>query len=990
MVTVEERYIPGLVRGLPDPETVTLEQLQDIVVRWAQARAAGREEAGILGDYLTSPVLAPSLSGVEFFKFSGLTYEESIEFNASLRRVDDIPAIALLKDADLKALIRDGNAEDMRTLLDELSDEEFDTFEKEQLDSINLGLYPDLLRVFSNPTMITNLGIFTKDAELDINDFFDDPGVLGQYAAGDELTSAALIRDSDFGSQTRGQLLFVYKFFQAHPEMSAEDVGSVLRPDEEPGEEAELFKDEFEKYLGFLADVDSLAEGGLTRRVQDEAMQQLFESLDSELVRDVGKITTSQRWLEGRTSALDQFGPVNGVTAGEWSSYISDVTREILTGTARENEELLDFIRSHREELTKEYAGSGSDLAFRDWAVTELTPGLHTRMVDEQEIEYVTHDKIIDPVISSLLRGMPASNAHAARLAIKDLLIGFKGADEILKKSDLIKIHFHKGIRNNWLRTYIATDIIGAHPNGESINEAIKASGLNVLEVFRSLLSEDVDGVIPLDKNSTRTNTQEVLFEAFKQLSDTVANAIEEPYEGEAIDLERINAYESVLNPIIADLGVGQVWSRGIKDAYIDSIFPASGARLDILEVAENISEAGFGEYARAYVKDEIGRTFDNWEEILDKIQDSYGGDPFAFFKANDLNNDSIRTRGDLNRKVQDFIVLPVDLNVRRDQLIRDQAEFLLDLPEAIQPEIRGYLEAEIGELAARAGVSLEDFMEENYVRDELRAAGNLALNALFADDVFQDVMSIGIAKGWRKYGTNAAGDDRAPNIIEFLSSNDFGGQTVEQIIETVQDSTLGDPVPGESDERAEARGRIQEFKQKKAEDEALADYVHQENLKAAGLGEYRDEYLADQERLEEDERLADIAREERARQYDFEDPFARAFQQQANKFLFGAQGRAVAQDIGGLALQGFEEQLNLIRDRVEKDTEERPSFRELLSGSFPEIGTMDKYVQREFDADFFTEAARRSRQSRTPAPRIGVGQITTKSRSRLGAIGGR
>ena len=50
----------------------------------------------------------------------------------------------------------------------------------------------------------------------------------------------------------------------------------------------------------------------------------------------------------------------------------------------------------------------------------------------------------------------------------------------------------------------------------------------------------------------------------------------------------------------------------------------------------------------------------------------------------------------------------------------------------------------------------------------------------------------------------------------------------------------------------------------------------------------------------------------------------------------------------------------------------------------------MDEYVQREFDADYFTEAARRSRQSRTPAPRIGVGQITTKSRPRLGAIGGR
>ena len=1008
--TLEERF-EGNPYDLPREETATIDQLVSIVTRWAKARAMGREEEAIaLEDYLTgghgfplSPTLQmqmgiygegdPSRAESTYAPardFLSLTPDERHVFNKAVYNVNSLPTVLLFTvgDADLNQMIREGTAESLRTALDVLTDEEFANFEKEQLDSINLGLYPDLVRVFSNPTMITNLGIFTEKTEVEINDFFDEPGVLGQYAAGDELTSAALIRDSDFGSQTRGQLLFIYKFFQAHPEMSAEDIGGSLIPGEEPGEESELFKDEFEKYLGFLADVDSLAEGGMPRRITDPIMQDLFESLDSDLVREVGKITTSPEWLAGRTSALDQFASVNTVTNGEWSVYLSDVNRETLTGTARENEELLAFVQSNKEEFTKEYAGSGSDLSFREWAVTKLTPGLNMRMVDEQPMNYHEYDKIIDPVIRSMLEGMPSSNAIDARLAIKDLLGGLQGANNITSKKSLLKIYFHKQIRNDWLRTYIATDIIGAHPNGEAINEAIKASGLNVLGVFRGLLSEDVDGVIALDRNSTRTNTQDALFGAFKELSDTVANAIEEPYEGEAMDLERISAYEGVLNPIIAALGIGQIWSRGIKDAYINSIFPASGARLDILQAAEDISEADFGEYAIAYVKDEIGQTFENGEEILDKIQDSYGGDPFAFFKDNDLNSDSIRTRGDLNRRVQDFIVLPDELNVRRDQLIRDQAEFLLEIPEAVQPHVREYLESTIDDLVSEAGISLEDFMKGSPgIRQELRDAGNLVLNALFADDVFRDVMSIGTAKG-REQGVG--GDGRAPNIIEFLSSNNFSGQTVEQIIETVQDFTLPDPVPGESNERAEARGRIEEFKQRELEDEAIDDFNRQEALKAAGIGEYYEEYAADQERLEEDERLADISREERARQYDFEDPFAKAFEKQANKFLFGAQGRAVAQDVGGLALQEFEDRINVTRDRVETDTGERPSFRQLFSGEFPEVGNIDQYVQREFDVDFFTESARKSRQSRTHAPRVGISQVTTKSRPRLGAVGGR
>ena len=91
------------------------------------------------------------------------------------------------------------------------------------------------------------------------------------------------------------------------------------------------------------------------------------------------------------------------------------------------------------------------------------------------------------------------------------------------------------------------------------------------------------------------------------------------------------------------------------------------------------------------------------------------------------------------------------------------------------------------------------------------------------------------------------------------------------------------------------------------------------------------------------------------------------------------------------MALQEFEERLNVTRDRVETDTGERPSFRQLFSGEFPEVGSIDQYVQREFDVDFFTESARKSRQSRTPAPRIGVGRRTNQATTpRLGAIGGR
>jgi len=1004
--SLEERYEQNPY-DLPRQETANIDELIAIVERWARARAMGREdEADALEYYLTGghgfplsgkarmqiagareqgpgAMLEPSYAPSH--DFSSLSKLEKIQFNRAVYNIDDVPTFLLLNpgDADLSQLLREGTADDIRAEIENLSEEDFATFEKEQLDTIDTGLYPDLLQIFSNTDLVTSLGIFTEKAEVEVDDFFDEPGALGQYASLNELETIEVLRESeDVELTTRSALFFIYKFFQAHPEMSAEDVSiASLIPGEELPETSALFLREYEEFLGFVVDMDSLSEGGILRRQSDPAVKRLFEGLESDLVRQVGKIVTTPEWLAGPLSALDEFAPINTVTQSQWGSYLSDVNRELVGGTGEENQDLLDFIQSKQNEYTEEYAKSGSDLSFREWAANELTPELHTRMADEQEISYQGYDEIIDPIIRSMLGGMPSSNALDARLLIKDMLIGLRGANNVLKKSDLLKNFFHKEIRNNWLRTYIATDIIGAHPNGNSINEAIKASGLDIVGVFRSLLEEDIDGVIALNQTSTRFETQDALFGALKVLSSDVESAIEEPYEGEAMNLERISAFEGVLNPIITELGIGQVWARGIKDAYIDSILPEGAPRLDILDIASKIADSDFKEYAIAHVKDRIEREFnpEYSEALLERIEDTYQGDPFKFFAANELNNDSIRTIGDLDRRSQAFVTLPDELDLQMDRIISSSAGFLPDLPDTTQPDVRVLLKGRMRELAAQAGLSLEDYVEDRAftvdLEAEFRESTEVYLSRLFPDEMMQDIIAI-----------NAEG-----SMIEFFSDNPFSGQTIEEITEAVRDFELDDPIPGESDYYAERRASIEDLRRKEEEDEFIEEQARIRALRDAEAMLTDEEYEADQARIEEDKRLADLAREERARRYDFEDPFSRAFERQANKFLFGPQGRAVAQDVGGLALQEFEERLNVTRDRVETDTGERPSFRQLFSGEFPEVGSIDQYVQREFDVDFFTESARKSRQSRTPAPRIGVGRRTNQATTpRLGAIGGR
>ena len=435
---------------------------------------------------------------------------------------------------------------------------------------------------------------------------------------------------------------------------------------------------------------------------------------------------------------------------------------------------------------------------------------------------------------------------------------------------------------------------------------------------------------------------------------------------GEEIDLERINAFESVLNPMIAEMGISQVWARRVKDAYVDFIFPVGADHDQILEASTKIQASGFEQFAQQHVKDIIEREFENGTEILQKIDDSFSEDPFAFFAANELSGDDISTLPELSRRTQEFVTLPDQLTLQQDRLINTRAPFLPGIPEGLQGRLRSAFRDAISLDAAEAGMSLEDFLTTNPVVD-FKAVAEQELTNLFSDELFQSAVTV-----------NDAG-----STLSFILNNkaQFGNLTPQEMLEAVKTIALDDPKAGESEVSAEARSKFAGILEDDKTQETINDMQRARTLR--NLEE-------DIRTFEEDTRLADIQREENARRLDFEDPFARAFETQAGKFLFGPQGRAVAQDISGEAIRGFEERINVTRDRVEGDTGERPSFQQLFSGEFPEVGTIEGFVQREFDADFFTESARRSRQSRSPSPVIGISRRSQPQTNRLGATGGR
>ena len=183
--SLEERYEQNPY-DLPRQETANIDELIAIVERWARARAMGREdEADALEYYLTGghgfplsgkarmqiagarergpgAIIEPSFAPSH--DFSSLSELEKIQFNRAVYNIDDVPTFLLLNpgDADLSQLLREGTADDIRAEIESLSDEDFATFEKEQLDTIDTGLYPDLLQIFSNTDLVTSLGILQK------------------------------------------------------------------------------------------------------------------------------------------------------------------------------------------------------------------------------------------------------------------------------------------------------------------------------------------------------------------------------------------------------------------------------------------------------------------------------------------------------------------------------------------------------------------------------------------------------------------------------------------------------------------------------------------------------------------------------------------------------------------------------------------------------------------------------------------------------------
>ena len=481
----------------------------------------------------------------------------------------DDPIFAGVSPQIVQNLAASMSGTEIRAALDELSDEEFAAFEEAQVQDLSTGFYADLLEALSNEEVITAFGIFSADEEEDIEDFFDEPGVLLEFASTRQEKPQTLLTEADLDKTTRSGLMFTYKFFQAHGQEL--DADSVL-------EENSLFDELYTSYVAFLDDVYTLP----TQRQNSPEMQQLIKGLSDPLVREVALITTSTDWLNGRVSVLDELAPINDVSRLEFARFIGEVGR-ILDSDFTATAENADFAASKQEEFTERYQSSGTDQAFEDWAAFHLIPVIVDERLDEIPLDPTgAWDPVVDPIISDLLRGMPMVHSLPARGMMKDMLFLLALGDNITHKSQLMLRHFSKEDRASWLETYIATDIIGGHPNSELINEAVAAAGLNLTDVFRSLLEVDPTEspeAVALDFNASRKTTLDSFLAVLTEMSPEVASAIVQPYEESAIALEQINAFESTLNPMLADLGIMQVWGRRIKDAYIETVFPVGADR---------------------------------------------------------------------------------------------------------------------------------------------------------------------------------------------------------------------------------------------------------------------------------------------------------------------------------------------------------------------------------------------------------------------------
>ena len=432
------------------------------------------------------------------------------------------------------------------------------------------------------------------------------------------------------------------------------------------------------------------------------------------------------------------------------------------------------------------------------------------------------------------------------------------------------------------------------------------------------------------------------------------------------------------MDPVLRKLGLPAFLMRRAKDAYIQSVLPITGRNEDILKAAAAIRTPDVNDYATQWYKDYIGDNVEGGDQLLEKIEKS-GGDPFAWGKRRGLDKPEIKTDGEFNRVAGASVVTPDELSLKVDKAINKVAPFIKQLPLELQDALRGSSEVRVAELAAQAGMDVADFLDENLLNAaDIRAFTEVELNRVFRKT--QDIGFDSIVK------INADG-----SILDFLLENeaDFRGRTVEDIIEFTYDVIgIDAAIAGESQDLAKARGIVQDEKnnrEREKETKGLRDAKTLHDLQREA------------ETREDTERREDLELQESLRNRELVQPFQQAFDAQAGKFLFGARGREVTADVGAQALRDFESRINVTRDRVSGDTGETPSFQELLGGNFPEVGTPDakrsvvqQFTQENFGADFFTQAARKSRQSRTPAPRVGVARQQAVPEFRLGATGGR
>ena len=910
----------------------------------------------------------------------------------------------------------------------------------------------NLLEILGSPFLLTEFGIvnfeYPDDAEINsVMDYdllnndkvFSTEGGFLPFVLPDENAAANMISslkplqqfiDESGNVQEipapRSDLMFLYKWIQAFPDIDPLEVAT-----------SDEYQEAFSLFGVLSAEVDQTLP--INNKINQDLIKSVFDdsdisAADKTFVRSVFDITTTPSFLDS-TQIYNGVGSTNVITSvgtDEYNVWINGASA-VIDGPDAMEFRAADYL-SRTEVYKDAYLKAKTSLSFADWAdqnitTEEIEVGLSNTMgvgtYDPTTGGQALRDLVFTPVVDALVRGMPSHIQVGARKHLFDTIRlrfeqSYAGFGEEGAKERWLNEVWTPDKRKSAMQTYFYEGII-QDPN---VINGIADAGIDIVDFVRNMITQEADPgqAGELFEGVSEDSTEREFYNALLKNLETTGLVPSDVFRTASFDEQqrKIRAdYTKLLKPHINALKIPDLFHLGIIDDYIKRSFTDNMSPEDQLKTLESTVNNDFDGIALLFIKD-VFTNFASGDRILKKINEEYGGNAMEYILDNGLSTTSDGVQHSflsLESAAQDTILTMED-DVKAEQELLGSLTSLADMmpPEAIT-DATNFILQYARSAAQRRGMDFADYVKQavgeftSYVSGEAEVApysGEITAQIeLFLNEQYGDLFT-------DDYLENLVAASGFGSKTEFFEAHkDLFTGTRTDIKTALEDFELMDVAPGEDAAQAAARAAVAESKAKLAADEqykeALDDVQKGElELREARLQEdkEREERAAkvregefdlrergleeNQATQERDFELAEIRRQEAERQAHLVDPFEQAFRTQASRFLFGPRGREVASYAFGDAFTSFEERINVTRDRFNES--DAPTYAQLFSGEFPEVGgSVDDYVGREFDAGFFSEAARKERQSRTPAARGGVArQSRNPLSSVLGARGGR